>query len=56
MNFDQWMEKVDELMEQKYGVSIHDLPDQLYADFYESGMAPSEMVDQIAADEGMADG
>jgi hypothetical protein len=55
MSFEEWMLKVDELMEQSYGVSIHDLPDQLYRDFYEDGMSPAEMVQLVVSEEGITD-
>jgi len=55
MSFEEWMEKVDELMEERYGVSIHDLPDQQYRDCYDSSIGPLEMVYMILANEGIED-
>lgn len=55
MSFDEWMEKVEELMEEGYGVSIHDLPDQQYRDCYDSGIGPSEMIQMILVNEGLED-
>jgi len=55
MNFEDWMLKVDELVQDGNGVSIHDLPDQLYRDFYEDGLSPAEMVQLIIISEGLSD-
>jgi hypothetical protein len=55
VSFEEWLEKVDDLMEERYGVTIHDLSDQLYRDIYDSDLSPLEMVEMIVADEGIED-
>lgn len=38
--FEQWMARVDCLCEAKSGLSIHDLPDCCFRDWFDDGIAP----------------
>lgn len=38
--FDEWFAAVDAACRSKYGVSIHDLPDCCYRDWYEARVTP----------------
>jgi hypothetical protein len=40
--FDVWMKKVDKAVIARSGVSIHDLADQPFADWFEDGISPSQ--------------
>ena len=39
-NFDEWMQETDTRCSNVYGLSIFDLPDCPYADWYEDGVTP----------------
>lgn len=39
-SFDAWMELVDRAVQKRTGLSIHDLEDQPFADWYEDGISP----------------
>jgi len=41
LSFDDWMNKLDDICYDRYGVSIHDLPDMPFMDWYEDGIKPS---------------
>lgn len=38
--FDDWMAQVDKVIEAVYGLSVNDLPDCPFADWYEDGITP----------------
>lgn len=39
--FEAWMREVDRACWAKAGVSVHDLPDMPFADWYKDGMRPA---------------
>lgn len=41
-DFDGWMEDVDNAVEALAGVSVHDLPDCCYRDWFDEGLSPRE--------------
>ena len=43
MTFEAWMDKVDTLVTDKCGLSVHDLPDCAFWDNWDGGATPSEM-------------
>ena len=43
-SFNEWMAKVDSIVERKMGVSVHELPDMNFRDSYEDGVSPEEFV------------
>lgn len=45
MSFDEWMDEIDSLCWDKFGVSINDFPDMLFIDRFSEGYAPAEFVD-----------
>lgn len=42
LDFETWMELVDDACERIAGVSIYDLPDNVFYDLYEDGYTPAE--------------
>lgn len=40
VSFETWMKQVDQIVEQRVGLSVYDLPDQPFADWYGDGIAP----------------
>lgn len=46
MNFKQWMKRVDDLVWQQAGCSVHDLPDCLFRDWHEDGVTPEEAAER----------
>jgi hypothetical protein len=54
-NFENWMRAADEACAKKTGLSIHDLPDCPYHDWYEDGYTPAQAASKAiryARDEG----
>ena len=41
MSFDEWLRATDLCAETKYGLSLADLPDCCYRDWYDAGYTPS---------------
>jgi hypothetical protein len=41
LTFDAWMELVDEICQKKYGVSVYDLADCPFRDWYDDDLTPS---------------
>lgn len=37
LSFEEWLDKIDELFINNFGMSLHDLEDYDYYDMYESG-------------------
>jgi hypothetical protein len=51
MTFDEWMEKVDDLTYERFGVSYHELPDRLLTrSNYDDGCEPEDFVKYEVAD------
>lgn len=46
MNFEKWLSKVDNLCQDEYMVSIHDLPDMEFYDAWECEMTPEEFFEE----------
>ena len=44
--FDKWLAAVDNYVETALGLSIRDLVDQPYYDWFEAGYAPDEAADE----------
>ncbi|HVT12616.1 MAG TPA: hypothetical protein VHE55_10130 [Fimbriimonadaceae bacterium] len=44
MNFQRWMQEVDDICMHTYSLSIHDLPDMPFYDAYKSGQTPEEFI------------
>lgn len=40
MTFEQWMEQVDFWCNRDHGLSVHDLPDCCFRDWYDGGVSP----------------
>lgn len=49
--FDQWMQKVDKIIENVCGLSSQDLPDKNYLDFWEDGYTPTQAAKVALNDE-----
>ena len=50
MSFSNWMNAVDNLCLNSFGMSIHDLPDMCFRDAYDDGMSPQEFFDDEVGD------
>lgn len=50
--FDAWMTRVDQAVTRKTGLSVHDLADQCFADWFEDGLTPAQAARLALADEG----
>ncbi len=50
MSFADWMERVDAVCEQSFGLSIHDLPDMCFRDAYDCGQSPEEFMTENLPD------
>jgi hypothetical protein len=44
MSFDDWMERVNDVCEGDFGISIHDLPDMCFRDAFECGMSAEQFM------------
>ena len=44
MSFDTWMTEVDRKVSATVGISVHDLSDQTFSDWWKEGMSPEEAV------------
>jgi len=40
LTFEDWMKKVDKIIESRVGLSSDDLPDVCYRDWYDDGISP----------------
>lgn len=47
LDFRDWMIKIDDQIDASLGISIQDLPDQPYRDWFDSGMEISEAIREI---------
>lgn len=52
-DFDKWMRRVDQLAQQTWGLSIHDLPDVAWSDFFDDGLSPRQALVIYQQEEGM---
>lgn len=51
--FDTWLDKVDALFRKRTGLSIHDMPDWCWSDFYDDGLTPAEAL-AVAREDGFS--
>jgi hypothetical protein len=42
MPFDQWLAEVNQIIEDEYGLSLADLPDCSYRDWFDDDLSPEE--------------
>lgn len=55
MTFEQWKEKLDELVAFRIGgLTTDDLPDMPYRAMYDQGMAPDEALDDLLEENGVS--
>jgi hypothetical protein len=54
--FKKWMSEVDIAVAARAFVSVYDLPDQPYRDWFEDGMSADEAVVAVLEDSGYGDG
>ena len=52
MSFGEWMNKVNDAVETKVGLSMLDLPDMNYADMYESGVGAKRAANKAVKNAG----
>lgn len=52
MTFETWYARVSNICENRFDVSPEDLPDMLYADWFDDGYTPMEAVELIAEELG----
>ena len=50
--FALWMEQVDLSVQRMISLSVHDLPDQAFADMFEDGYYPEDAAREILENEG----
>lgn len=55
MSFDLWKKRAGRIVESMAMVSLDDLPDQPYRDYYDSGTTPRETAKKILETEGFFD-
>lgn len=53
VEFKSWMERVETECIKNFGLTIDDLPDQPYYDWFEDDLDPSDVVEEIAEREGL---
>ena len=51
-SFDSWMQKVDSAVMRRSGVSVHDLADQCFYDWYNDGITPVQAARLTLENEG----
>jgi len=51
MEFDEWMREVDVTIERNLGLSVDDLPDKNYRDWFDGGMSPGKAAYNAIKDE-----
>jgi hypothetical protein len=51
LTFDHWMERLNRCCQLDFGISIHDLPDMLFRDAYDSGLSPEDFMSENLPDE-----
>lgn len=47
ITFTQYMQDVDEALQDYCGLCHRDLPDQCYYDYYEDGVSPEDIIDDM---------
>lgn len=52
LTFEAWFAAVDKCCAERAGVSVHDLPDKLWRDWYGFGMKPCEAANRALHEEG----
>lgn len=50
MNFTQWLGKVDAIVSDKLGLSIHDMRDRNWRDAFDGGLSPEDAIEQELGD------
>jgi len=55
LTFEQWMKAADLACMAKAGLSLLDLPDVPFRDFYEDEMAPADAADEALVEAGWED-
>ena len=50
--FDSWMNTVDREIQNRAGLSVHDLADQPFRDWYDDGMWPEDAAEETLEAEG----
>ena len=50
MTFAQWLSKVDALFEAFVGLSVNDMPDGPWADYYGDDLTPRQAIEAYAED------
>jgi hypothetical protein len=50
MEFGIWLSKCDDVVESTLGLSLHDMPDALWRDYFDDGLDPDEAVDCAKCD------
>ena len=48
LKFVQWINKVEQIILQKYKLNLLDIPDHSYMESFEDGLTPIQMVEQIS--------
>jgi hypothetical protein len=51
IGFDMWLKEVDRLCMSRLGVSLHDLPDMLTRDAYDSGAKPKDFFNETVLEQ-----
>ena len=50
VSFEKWLENLDVLCDKVTGMSIHDLPDQCYMDWYEDGLTTKQALKLVLSE------
>ena len=53
MSFGSWMAALDQHVIVAVGLSVHDLPDMTFRDWYEDGLTPAEAFDIVKDEAGL---
>jgi hypothetical protein len=48
LKFVQWINKVEQIILQKYKLNLLDIPDHPYMESFENGLTPIQMAEQIS--------
>ena len=51
MTFETWMERLNSCCQLDFGLSVHELPDMLFRDAYDSGLSPEDFMTENLPDE-----
>ena len=49
ITYEQWLTRVNEIIDGVLGVTVDDLPDYCYADSYQCGDSPAECARQVVS-------